>query len=160
MNGNSAPPDAQPVRGVLISIDHGEKVIGLAICDASWIIARPLGLIERTTRDADFARISALIAKHHAVGLVVGHPVTPEGFKGASQARTVERWASRLAAAVNVPVYLWDETLSTFEAGQNLVEAGIIPQGRIDDEAAAIMLRSFIAAHLPDTALPRPIKER
>lgn len=145
-------------RGVLLGLDHGEKYIGVAIGDASWIIARPLAIIERATRDLDFDLINRLIAKHSAVALIVGHPQTPEDFDGVSQARTVERWASRLAAAVSVPVYLWDEALSTFDAERLSQDAGLAPVARIDDRAAAVMLQSFIDAHPTGTPLPNKIR--
>ncbi len=147
-------------RGVLLGIDHGDRVIGLALCDASWIVARPLERLNRTTREADFARIRALIERHGAQGLVVGLPVTPEDFDAVSQANTVRRWATRLAAAVVVPVYLWDESLSTFAAEQLSLETGAAIPDRIDDRAAAVILQSFIDAHPAGTALPDPVKTK
>ena len=146
-------------RGVLIGVDHGAKVIGLATCDAAWIVARPLQTFVRTTREADFAKINALIAAREAVGVVVGLPTMPEGFTGTDQAGTVRRWASRLAAAVPIPVYLWDESLSTFEAGERLAEVGG-QADRLDAHAAAVVLQSFIDAHPAGTPLPLPIKHR
>lgn len=148
----------QEPRGVLLGVDHGAKVIGLAVCDASWIVARPLARLARTTRAADFARIKALIIRHQARGVVVGIPETPADFKEQSQAGTVQRWATRLAAAVPVPVYTWDERLSTFEAQRLGTEAGSDPVGRLDDRAAAVILQSFIDAHPPGAALPAPVK--
>jgi putative Holliday junction resolvase len=148
----------QEPRGVLLGIDHGAKVIGVAVCDASWIVARPLARLARTSRAADFAHINALIARHQARGVVVGIPETPADFKGQDQAGTVRRWATRLAAAVSVPVYTWDERLSTFEAERLRAEAGAEPVGRLDDRAAAVILQSFIDAHPPGAALPAPVK--
>jgi putative Holliday junction resolvase len=150
-------PKREP-RGVLLGIDHGAKVIGLAVCDASWIVARPLARLARTNRATDFAHIKALIIRHQACGVVVGIPETPADFKGQSQARTVRRWATRLAAAVPVPVYTWDERLSTFEAGRLRGEAGADQVERLDDRSAAVILQSFIDAHPPGTALPAPLK--
>jgi putative Holliday junction resolvase len=145
-------------RGVLLGIDHGDKVIGLALCDSSWIVARPLQQLKRTSREADFARIKALLERHHVQGVVVGLPATPEDFDGVSQANTVHRWVMRLAAAVNVPVYLWDEGLSTFVAEQLSLETRIALPDRIDDRAAAVILQSFIDAHPAGTALPDPVR--
>jgi putative Holliday junction resolvase len=149
-----------PPRGPLLGIDHGAKVIGLAICDGSWIVARPLGLLERKSREVDFGRIRELIAKHHIVGIVVGIPITPDDFDAKSQARTVQRWMTRLAAAVEAPVYGWDERYSTFEAHLLAEEAGVELQGRIDDRAAAVILQGFIDAHRPGVPLPSPVKRR
>jgi putative Holliday junction resolvase len=160
----SVPSQALPAmptpRGVLLGIDHGDKVIGLAACDASWVVARPLGLLERRTRAEDFAAISALVTKHRAVGVVVGLPQTPPNFDGVSQADTVARWVSRLAAALEAPVYTWDETLSTAIAEEITAEMGQPVTGRLDDRAAAVILQSFIDAHPHGTPLPRSVKLR
>lgn len=145
-------------RGVLLGVDHGERVIGVACCDASWLIARPLAVIERTTRAADFAKIAALAAQQHAVGIVVGVPILPEGET--AQSRTVRRWASRLAAAIALPIYLWDESYSSVEA-QEILSAPDAPKPeRVDAHAAAVILARFIAAHPPERALPLPLNRR
>src|SRR5437868_2112972 len=105
-------------RGRLLGIDHGSKVIGLAICDANWIAARPLELLTRKDRATDFARIMTIIAQQQIEAVIVGLPELPEAGDVKNQADSVRRWVSRLAAVVSVPVYLWDEQYSTFEAEQ------------------------------------------
>jgi putative Holliday junction resolvase len=147
-------------RGRLLGIDHGEKVIGLAICDAAWIVARPLQLLIRKNRAADFELIQKVIEAQHIEAIVVGLPDVSEHFSGVSQAHTVRRWVSRLAASVAIPVYLWDEQLSTFEAHELAAEAGAKDAARVDDRAAAVILQSFINAHPEGTPPPAPIKPR
>ncbi|HVO41173.1 MAG TPA: Holliday junction resolvase RuvX [Aggregatilineales bacterium] len=147
-------------RGRLLGIDHGTKVIGLAVCDATWIAARPFGLITRRSRESDFARIAAIIAEQRVAAIVLGMPETPPDFKGISQASTVRRWAKRLGSAVRLPVYPWDESLSTFEAESIAAELGQRVRGRIDDRAAAVILQSFIDAHPPGTPLPEPLNQQ
>ncbi len=161
---HSTPERSTPARGRLLGIDHGTKVIGLAICDAAWIAARPLQLLTRQTRAADFARIAAIVQQQQVTAIVVGLPEQPADYAGPGQASTVRRWASRLAAAMPVPVYLWDEQFSTFEAEQITAELGADTDTdrrnrRIDDRAAAVILQSFINAHPPGTPLPPPIKQ-
>ncbi len=145
-------------RGVLLGVDHGARVIGVACCDAEWLIARPLALIARTTRAADFAKLAALAEKQHAVGVVVGVPILPEGET--AQSRTVRRWASRLAAALPLPIYLWDESYSSAEAEEILDQIGAARPERLDGHAAAVILARFIAAHPPERPLPPPLKAR
>ena len=53
----------RPFPGRLLGIDHGLKTLGLAICDPTGLIARPLRILRRTSRQADFAQIAALIAE-------------------------------------------------------------------------------------------------
>src|SRR4051794_2414603 len=107
-------------RGRLLGIDHGTKVIGLAVCDANWLFARPLQLLKRKDRETDFAHIRDLMREQQIAAIFVGLPEQPADqiitSEGPTQAGTVRRWASRLAAAVAVPVYLWEEQFSSFEA--------------------------------------------
>lgn len=144
-------------RGRLLGIDHGSKVIGLAVCDANWVAARPLQLLERKSRAADFAEINKIIARQEIAAVVVGLPELPAEIVATNQATTVRRWASRLAAAVKIPVYLWDEQFSTATAELLLAEAGSQWSGRIDDRAAAVILQHFIDAHPAGSTLPNPL---
>jgi putative holliday junction resolvase len=153
------PPMNLAARGRLLGIDHGSKVIGLAICDANWTAARPLELLRRKDRASDFAHIKAIIEKQQIGGIVVGLPELLEEGTAHNQADTVRRWASRLAAAAKIPVYMWDEQFSTFEAEQLALEAGERLTGRVDDRAAAVILQAFIDAHPVGTELPPVVKK-
>ncbi|MHB8625587.1 MAG: Holliday junction resolvase RuvX [Aggregatilineales bacterium] len=146
------------VRGRLLGIDHGSTVIGIAISDPTQRLARPLQLLKRTTRPADFGTLNALIAAHHAIGIVVGLPETPPAFTGVSQADTVQRWAARCAGLVAVPVYLWNETLSTDDAERWVAASGRSRPDRVDHIAAAMILQSFLDEHPPGTPYPTPVK--
>ncbi len=157
MNGAG---ETRQTRGKLLGIDHGAKVVGIAVCDATQMLARPLQLMTRSTRERDFATVNGLITAQQAVGIVVGLPETPENFDGVSQADTVQRWAVRLAGQVNIPVYLWEETFSTMEAENLIADSGLKRRDRVDDVAAAIILQSFLDAHPPGTPYPAAVKPR
>ena len=141
--------------GRLIGVDHGEKVIGLAVCDPTGLIARPLGLVTRASKREDFVRIQSVIAEQGAVGAVVGLPLSPPHVTGYTQADRVRLWAGRLAAAVSVPVYLWDERYSSDDASDLLIDALTALPNRIDAAAAAVILQSFLDA-LRDEHFPWP----
>jgi putative Holliday junction resolvase len=146
---------ALPFPGRLLGIDHGLKVIGLAVCDPTGLIARPLQLLHRTSKQDDFARINAIIAEQGAVGVVVGLPVSPPEITVYTQADRVRLWASRLAAAIPVPVYLWNERYSSQDAEELIAAAGKDRPDRIDAVAAAVILQSFLDA-LRDEGFPWP----
>lgn len=145
----------RPFPGRLLGIDHGLKVIGLAICDPTGLIARPLRLLRRTSRRTDFAAIARVIAEQGAVAVVVGLPLSPPHITVHTQADTVRLWASRLAAAIPVPVYLWNERYSSQEAADLLAEAGRDQPERVDAVAAAVILQSFLDT-LRDEEVPWP----
>jgi putative Holliday junction resolvase len=150
-------PEKRPGR--LLGIDHGIKVIGLAVCDALWISARPLQLLNRKSRAVDFATINAIISRQQVEAIIVGLPVQPPGYDNAIRATMVSRWAGRLAAAVSIPVYLWEEQFSTHEAERLMDEVGRSVEGRIDAHAAAVILQSFIDAHPAGVAFPEPVQK-
>jgi putative Holliday junction resolvase len=141
----------------LLGIDYGLKVIGLAISDPTGTLARPLDLLHRRSKREDFAAIDAIIAEHEAVAAVVGLPVSPPDVVGYTQADRVRLWASRLAAAVHVPVMLWNERYSTQDAEELLAEAGKPIPDRVDAVAAAVILSSFLEAHRDGTPWPDPV---
>ncbi|MEW6579138.1 MAG: Holliday junction resolvase RuvX [Chloroflexota bacterium] len=145
----------RPFPGRLLGIDHGLKVIGLAVCDPTGLIARPLRLLRRTSRRADFAAIARVIAEQGAIAVVVGLPLSPPHITVHTQADTVRLWASRLAAAIPVPVYLWNERYSSQEAADLLAEVGRSQPERVDAVAAAVILQSFLDA-LRDEGVPWP----
>jgi putative Holliday junction resolvase len=134
------------VPGRLLAIDHGTKVIGLALCDPTGLIARPLQLLVRTSKKADFTAINALVTEYDVQAVIVGLPVSPPEVTGYTQADQVRRWASRLANAISVPVYLWNERYSSDDAAELLAAAGKPRPDRIDAVAAAVILQSFLDA--------------
>ena len=149
------------LRGRLLGIDHGDRVIGIAVSDPTQRLARPLQLLIRTTRVADFSALNAIVSAQNVVGVVVGLPETAPNFSGVRQADTVQRWAARLAGQVNVPVYLWNETLSTDEAKRLLTANGRPGRSRpdrVDHIAAAVILQGFLDEHPPSVAFPIPVK--
>ena len=159
---DSEPDSPPPVkRGALLGIDQGDKFIGVALADGLWLTARPLQILPRRSNAVDFAAINTLIAKYAVSALVVGMPYNPDRddsqAEGPTRASTVRRWATRLAAAVSIPLYLHDESFSSFEAELTTDRDA---DERIDDEAAVLILESFINAHLLGQPLPKPFKHR
>jgi putative holliday junction resolvase len=77
---------------------------------------------------------------------VVGLPFNMDGTEGPS-ARLARAFAPRLASALGVPVDLFDERLSTFEAEQRLRARGVSARdmkGQVDAEAAAVILQEWL----------------
>lgn len=135
------------IRGRLLGIDHGIKRIGLAVCDASWLVARELTVLERKSKRADFARINQIAAEQEVVAFVVGLPSdldAPEGVH--TQADTVRLWVERLQATTSLPIVLWDETLSSEDAKELARDLRRKYDAPIDDLAARLILQSYIDA--------------
>ncbi|MBN1202443.1 MAG: Holliday junction resolvase RuvX [Anaerolineae bacterium] len=148
---------ASPVPGRLLGIDHGLKVIGLAVSDPTGLLARPLQLLHRTSKQADFAVINTILTEQDAAAVIVGLPESPPHITAHTQADTVRLWASRLATATPVPVYLWNERYSSQDAEDLLTEAGRPRPERIDAVAAAVILQSFLDALRAGAPWPDPV---
>jgi len=135
---------ALPV-GRVLALDVGDRRVGVAVCDERGMLTRPLTVFERGARAEDQARVIRLLAEQRAVGLLVGYPLNDDGTVG-PQAQQTARYAQRLAAVVPVPVMLWDERLSTFEAEERLRDMGRRRRDApgVDAVAAAIILQSYL----------------
>ena len=145
--------DITTTSGRLLGVDHGKVRIGLAVCDGLGIVARPLLIWRRRSRAEDFARFREIIAAEALVGAVVGLP----GGDAQSEhpaATSVRNWAKRFALACELPVLLWDETLTSVEA-QSFARRGK-KRAPIDDWAAQRILQSYLDAHRVNMAPPLP----
>ena len=98
----------------------------------------------RTSKKEDFAKINAIIAAQDVKAVIVGLPVSPPHITEYTQADQVRKWASRLAAAIPVPVYLWNERYSSDDAAEILAASGRPIPERLDAVAAAVILQSFL----------------
>ena len=131
--------------GVRLGIDVGKARIGVARSDLHGMLATPVETVARAADgDADLARIAELVAELAAFEVIVGLPLNMRGERTLSTDDAVafaERLALRLGA-VDVPVRLVDERLSTVSARGQLRQAGKkTKQSRsIIDQAAAVVI--------------------
>lgn len=100
--------------GRLLALDVGDRRIGVAVCDAARIVARPLCVIDRKREDA-LARLAALVHEYRPDALIVGYPYHFDG-KVSPQAQQVEAFADALRAVVSLPIVFFDERFTTEEA--------------------------------------------
>jgi putative holliday junction resolvase len=135
-----------PQRGALLGLDLGTKTIGVAASDPDRRIAAPVETIARTRFTADAARILALAAERHAVGLVLGLPINMDGSEG-PRAQSTRAFARNMAALTALPLALWDERLSTAAVERALIEADASRAKRkavIDAHAASYILQGAL----------------
>jgi putative Holliday junction resolvase len=135
------------MNGRLLCIDHGLKRIGLAVSDASGLIARELTVIIRKSNREDFTRIHQIAAEQGVVGIVVGLPVNSEAQPGEyTQGDTVRRWIERFAQTTSLPIITWDEQLTSADARELSIQKGRGSREPIDDLAARVILQSYLDA--------------
>ena len=135
--------------GRILALDLGAKRIGVAVSDELQMTARGVSVFTRETSEKLLAAVQKLIEDFDAVSLIIGLPLN---FNGTESAGTIEarRIADYFTENLSIPVYLQDERLTSREAEENLREQGIHDRRKIkslvDMEAAAIILRDFLAA--------------
>lgn len=137
-------PEPGASQRAVLAIDYGRRRLGLALSDALGVTARPLAVWERTNRRGDLARIRGLCRRHGVGRIVVGWPLRLDGTPG-EMAREAAGFADRLRKHLGRPVDLADERLSSWEAEQQLREAGSRAARCLDDVAAAVILRDYLA---------------
>jgi putative Holliday junction resolvase len=130
----------------ILALDLGKKRIGMAISDPLGITAQGLPNLERTNKRADLEALGALI-REREVGLVLmGNPVNMRGSEG-RQSGWVREFAGEIESRLGVPVRLWDERLTSVEAGRVLRASGISIEKRaaaVDRLSAVILLQSYL----------------
>ncbi|MCA1899872.1 MAG: Holliday junction resolvase RuvX [Chloroflexi bacterium] len=130
----------------ILSIDHGEKRIGVAISDPTGTIASPLKVIEHVSRAADAAQVADLAAQNGAELIIVGQSFDEDGNPNPA-GRRAARFAEELKNQTNIPVQLWDESLSTHDARSARIQVAASRKkraGHQDAFAAAVILQSYL----------------
>jgi putative holliday junction resolvase len=135
-----------PPLSRILALDLGKKRIGLAISDPLRITAQGMPNLVRTNNRADLEALDALI-REHGVGLVLlGNPINMRGAEG-RQSGWVREFAETIRSRLGVPVQLWDERLTSVEAGRVLRQSGISIEKRaaaVDRLSAVILLQSYL----------------
>lgn len=129
-----------------LGIDLGRARIGLALADDVLRTAQPLRVVPRRGDEADVRSLREVAQEYEVTRAVLGLPLNMDGSEGAS-ARMSRAFAPRLEAALGVPVELFDERLSTFEAEDRLRAQGVPARdvkGRVDAQAAAVILQGWL----------------
>lgn len=141
--------------GKLLGIDHGIKRIGVAISDASQLVARELCIIVRKSRAEDFAQLNRIVHEHRVEAIIVGLPLHDVTEGHYTQADTVRLWAKRFQDTTPLPILLWDEQLTSEDAKIIAQRQGRKIDKPIDDLAARLILQSYLDA-LRDGLAPPP----
>lgn len=135
--------------GRVLGLDLGDARIGVAISDPDRTIAVPHGTIHTGQPPGELKAVAALVRELAVTAVVIGHPRSMSGASGARAVQS-EAFADALRDAIQVPVELQDERLSTVQAERSLREAGV--SGRrlrqvVDQTAAAVILGAWLDAH-------------
>jgi len=143
----------------VLGIDYGARRVGLAVSDATGLLARPLKTLDRSRLGSDAALVDAVLvavaemsSEDEPFGaIVVGLPRRLDGSPN-DQTPKVEAFVTRLAGRTPLPVVLQDERLTSVEAESRLATKEKDWRRRkqmLDAAAAAVMLQDYLDAHRP-----------
>ncbi len=130
----------------LMGLDFGTKTIGVAITDRLQTVATPRETIKRKKFGLDADAIAGLIAENEIAGIVLGLPMNMDGSEG-PRAQSTRAFARNLAGRITLPIFFWDERLSTVAAERALLEADMSRKKRalvIDNVAASYILQGVL----------------
>ncbi len=130
----------------LIGLDLGSKRIGISICDEKQSIATPFKTINRINTSELVNELKEIIRENNIKGIVIGNPINMDGTSGSS-AQSVKDISTNISQFIDLPVFLWDERLSTVGAFNlsSQLDVNISKKiKKIDENAAAFILQGAI----------------
>lgn len=146
------PVMVYPLRVRVLGIDYGSRRIGLALSDATGLLARPWKTIAVSGGPE---RIAAVLAHEATVllaeadglsAIALGYPRRLNG-EPTAQTPVVEKIAAALRSSIAIPVILQDERLSSIEADSELAVREKDWRKRkalLDARSAAIILQDYL----------------
>jgi len=132
--------------GPLLGIDPGTKTLGLAISDRTRLIATPLKTLRRKkfTHDAD--HLLKLYDENEVSAMVIGLPINMDSSHG-PRTQSVRDFCSNLLKLRDIPIFMWDERLSTLAVTRGMLDADMSRKKRkenVDKLAASYILQGVL----------------
>jgi putative Holliday junction resolvase len=138
-----------------IGIDLGTRRIGLAFGDELGV-ATPLPALTQADAALRWTALLAAIRDRRADEIVLGYPLNMDDTAG-PKAQEAEAFAVRLRAAVDRPVHLVDERLTSYEAESSIAKSKrreIRASGIVDSRAATLILQDYLNQVFPPEEAP------
>ena len=129
----------------LLGIDYGRRRIGVAVC-GPLKIATPVATIVYKSEKLMLEELQRLVSHHEAETIVLGQPLNMDNSRG-EMVKEVEKFATMLRRHLQIPVELWDERLTTYQAENSLRQIGLSPKQRQknrDQVAACLLLQNYV----------------
>ena len=133
-------------EGRIVALDPGTKRIGIAVCDETQTLTRPVRTISRIGWKKLLLQIKDILTEFDAIALVIGLPYNFDGSESEMSAEA-RRLARNFTLSLKIPVFLQDERVTSYEAKARLWEQGRTlkeTRDQVDSEAAAIILCDFL----------------
>lgn len=137
-----------------MSLDIGDKTIGVAVSDPLFISAQGVTTIERIGIKKDTTRVLELVKEYEVDTVISGLPLMLNG-SDSPQTQKVREFVERLknkaqSQGFKLSFEFQDERFTTKIAENAMIDAGMRREKRkeiIDRQAAVIILQSYMDAH-------------
>ena len=129
----------------IVALDVGDARIGVAVSDASRLIASPIDTIHRVGFGPDVKKVQEICRRYDTTLILSGLPLNLNGTEG-PQAAKVRLFCQQLEK-VGLVVYYQDERLTTVTAENALLEENMHRAQRrqnVDKVAAAVILQQYL----------------
>ncbi len=133
----------------IMGLDFGSKTVGVAVSDSLLLTAQGVEIIRRKEENKlrqTLARIEELIVEYEVEEIVLGLPKNMNATEGVRVDLTLE-FKEKLERRTGLPVYMWDERLTTVAADRIMIETGVRRENRkkyVDMIAAALILQGYL----------------
>ena len=130
----------------LIGVDMGSKRVGLSISDENRKIAIPLKTVNYENIQILADELKKIVNENNVKVIVFGNPKNMDGTEGSSS-QSVKDKVKLISEKIKIPVFLWDERLSTVGSFNISSQLDINVTKRvknIDENAAAFILQGVL----------------
>ena len=130
-----------------LGLDLGSRTLGVAISDKTGLIASSLKVIRHVEEyDRLVKDVKELVDSLEVDAIVLGFPKNMNNTIGPKGELSLE-FKDKLEKAIDIPIYLQDERLSTKSALDTLIKGDVSRKNRkkvVDSLAATIILQSYL----------------
>ena len=129
-----------------MGIDYGDVRIGIAFTDLLCTISSPYEVYKTRSEEEDLKYLADLAKKQETDEIVFGLPLNMDGTEG-ERAEVTRNFAGKLSEISGLPVSFVDERLTSVEAEDILISAGVRREKRkemIDKISAQLILQSYL----------------
>lgn len=130
----------------VIAIDYGDARTGVAISDATGLLAGFTTVVHGYRQEAVAQEIARLAKAHGAERIVLGLPRNMDGTEG-PRAELCREFGALLKEETGLEVAMWDERRTTVDAHRILTETGNRGKKRkekVDAVAATLILEGYL----------------
>lgn len=133
----------------IMGLDLGSKTCGVALTDELGLTAQGLEVIRRKEENKlrqTLARITEIAKQYNVEKIVLGYPKNMDGSVS-RRCELSEEFAEKLTLRTGKKVILWDERLTTVNAHEIMMEAGLKREERekiVDKVAAVLILEDYM----------------